>query len=272
MEIKSTPDSAARRTGVQSVEVGLSVLKVIAEANGPMTLASVAGVTGMPRSQVHKYLTSFIRAGFVWQTKPGEPYSLGPYALELGLAAMRRLEITQVAQETLNELRDELSTTASLAVWGNRGPTIVQWAETPQLISQTVRLGTVFPVLTSTLGLVFAAHLDRRLTEQIINAELGVPNGAAARFGFQTWADVEQRLGIVRKEGFAAGDSVVASGVTAIAAPILNHANAIVGVIGVAEQLGLLESPKKAKTVSALLAASRRLSARLGAPAKRDDS
>ncbi|MDF2118764.1 IclR family transcriptional regulator [Roseiarcaceae bacterium H3SJ34-1] len=270
MKIKSTPESDGRRTGVQSVEVGLSVLKVVAEANGPMTLANVASATGMPRSQVHKYLTSFIRAGFVWQTRPGEPYSLGPYALELGLAAMRRLEITQVAQETLNELRDELSTTASLAVWGNRGPTIVQWAETPQLISQTVRLGTVFPVLTSTLGLVFAAHLDRRLTEQIIEAELNIPNGAAARFGLRTWDDVERRLEVVRREGFVAADSVVASGVTAIAAPVMNHAGVIVGVIGVAEQLGLLESPKKDITVRALRAGAGRLSARLGAPARSD--
>jgi len=257
---------------VQSVEVGLSVLRVIADAAGPLTLVALSEATGMPRSQLHKYLASFMRAGFVAQPRPGEPYELGPYALELGLIAMRKLEITEIAQDKLDELRDQLSTTASLAVWGNRGPTIVRWAETPHMMTQSVRLGTVFPILTSTLGLVFAAHLDRRFTEQAIEAELNDKEGPAARQGIRNWTDVEQRLSAVRKNGFAAGDSVVARGVTSIAAPVLNHANAIVAVVAVAEQVGQLDTSRKGKPVAAVVAAAAALSKRLGAPSNEQRS
>jgi DNA-binding IclR family transcriptional regulator len=256
---------ARASVGIQSVEVGLALLKELANAAGPVPLGTLAERAGMPRSKAHKYLASLVRAGIVIQPAPSGPYDLGPYAIDLGLAAMRRLDVIAMGQETLDGLRDRLGLTGSLAVWANRGPTIVRWAETPDISTPTVKLGTVFPVLTSTLGLVFAAYLDRRFTEPLIRAELDETGGVAPRGWPYRLSDVDALLKRVRRQGTFAADSVVAPGVASIAAPVFQHGNVLAAVIAVAGVAGRFDLSLNSRPALELAAACRTLSKRLGA-------
>lgn len=251
--------------GIQSVEIGVALLKLVAEAPGPTSLAILADSAGMPRSKAHKYLASFIRCGLVKQAVPGGPYDLGPLALELGLASMRRFDVIEMGQEALNTLRDRVDTTASLAIWANRGPTIVRWAETPYIATRAVQLGTVFPVLTSTLGLVFAAFLERRLTQDLIRSELAISGGAASGAGLKQMSDVDALLAKIRKNGMVSANSVVAPGVASICAPVFQHGNSLAAVIAVAGIQGRLDLSHSGKPARALATVCRDLSLRLGA-------
>ena len=219
---RSVPERLS--VGIQSVEIGVALLKLLADAPGPMPLAKLAELAGMPRSKAHKYLASFVRCELVNQSVAGGPYDLGPLALELGLASMRRLDVIEMGQQALNALRDELATTASLAIWANRGPTIVRWAETGDIATRAVQLGTVFPVLASTLGLVFAAFLDSRMTADLIRSELAMTNGPAAWAGLKRISDVDALLTKVRRNGLAtSAKSVIAPGVASIAIPVFQY-------------------------------------------------
>ena len=51
--------------------------------------------------------------------------------------------------------------TLAIAVWGNQGPTMVHWAEAPQTVPVTLRLGDVMPLLTSATGRCFAAFMGQ---------------------------------------------------------------------------------------------------------------
>jgi DNA-binding IclR family transcriptional regulator len=256
---------AASRTGIQSVEMTAPLLKAFCDSDAPLPLTVLASHAGMPRSQAHKYLTSLVRMGLAAQAGQGKPYSLGPLALELGLTALRRLDVVEKAQNILDELRDRVKTTASLAIWGNRGPTIVRWAEMPELISPTVRLGTVFPVLTSVLGHVFIAYLDGRDTRALIQSELSASGSTAKRSGIRTAADVSKLIDAVRKKGCASGNSIVAPGVAAIAAPVLDHAGCIVAAIACAGLSGRFDLRENALPTRAVIDAAQSLSRQLGA-------
>ena len=177
--------SAAAETesvGIQSIEVGASLLRVLADSPGPITLTALAAAASMPTSKAHKYLASFIRCGLVRQSGPAGRYGIGPLAVELGFAALRSIDVVEVAQETLNELRDELGTVVSMAVWANRGATIVRRAEHRQAVSLMVHLGAVMPLLASAGGRVFAAFLDRTSTAGLIRKPSTIlrPGGPAS--------------------------------------------------------------------------------------------
>lgn len=221
----------------------------------------------MPRSKAHKYLASFVRCGLVNQAVGGGPYDLGPLALDLGLASMRRLDVIEMGQSVLNMLRDEFNTTTSLAIWANRGPTIVRWAETPHISTRSFPLGTVLPVLKSTPGLIFAAFLERRLTEDLIRSELALADGALTRAGLRKMADVDTLLAKIRQNRMASGNSVIpiAPGIASISAPVFQHENrlaAVLVVVGIKGQLDLSHSGKPARVLGD---ACRDLSRRLGA-------
>src|SRR5690242_6074960 len=107
-----------------------------------MSLTAIAAATGMAPGKAHKYLASHIRAGLVVQHESGGRYDLGPFALQIGAAAMRRINIIEIAQSAMDDLRNLLGHTISLALWANHGPTIMRIAEAPELMSLTVRFGT----------------------------------------------------------------------------------------------------------------------------------
>ena len=74
------------RAGIQSVEVGFSLVEALAQASGPLMLKDVAAAAGMSAAKAHRYLVSFQRIGLVTQDERNSRYDLGPAALKIGLA------------------------------------------------------------------------------------------------------------------------------------------------------------------------------------------
>jgi len=256
--------SPTKSAGIQSVEVSASLLRALAEHAGPMTLTSLAKAARMSLSKAHKYLASFIRIGLVRQDSATGRYMLGRFAAELGFAALRNIDVVEIAQETLDSLRDRLDTTAALSVWGSRGPTVVRKALNLQPVSLLVQLGTVTPLLTSSTGQVFAAYLDRRKTRAMIERELADRNGAAAKAGLRTLADVEKLVAKVQKEGTAVAVGLMHPGVVGMSAPIFDINRDIVATINLAGVDGILDTRPQSAARRALRAAAADLSRQLG--------
>ena len=85
------PDKDSKN-GVQSLEIGLSVAHVLVNSQGPMMLKDIAQQAGMSPAKAHRYLVSLIRAGLVEQDPASSRYDLGPFALNIGLVALDRLD------------------------------------------------------------------------------------------------------------------------------------------------------------------------------------
>src|SRR5574343_872547 len=142
-------DGDKELAGIQSVEVGFSLLDVLARAAGPLMLRDLAAAAGMSAAKAHRYLVSFQRLGLVAQDPLSTRYDLGPSALRLGLASLSRLDPVRLARARVDALLGETGHTMAIAVWGNQGPTIVHWSEAPQTVPVSLRLGDVMPLLTS---------------------------------------------------------------------------------------------------------------------------
>jgi DNA-binding IclR family transcriptional regulator len=251
--------------GIQSIEIGVPLLRALADARTPLTLSALAGAVGMPPSKAHKYLASFIRCGLVTQAEAGGRYDLGPFALDLGLSAMRRIDIMGLAQPVMDDLRDLVGTTVSMAVWANRGATIVLIADTPGIMSLTIRIGTVMPLLTSSFGRCFAAFLPRSMTQEIMQAELAEKDGIARRHGLRTLTDVEPLLTEFRARGLTVAENLIDPGRVALCAPVFDMNGRIAAAMSVIGIQGRLDISWEGKPAKALLAATRTLSRRLGA-------
>ncbi len=162
------------QAGIQSVEVGFALLDALAHASAPMMLRDLALAASMSAAKAHRYLVSFQRLGLVVQDLHNTRYDLGPAALKLGLASLERLDAVQLARARLEALMLQVGHTLALAVWGNHGPTIVHWQESPQAVTVNLRLGDVMPLLTSATGRCFAAYAQPQAVRASIAAELAV--------------------------------------------------------------------------------------------------
>jgi DNA-binding IclR family transcriptional regulator len=246
--------------GVQSIEVGAALLREVAMRDGPTKLTDLAEATGMSTSRAHKYLASFIRAGLVRQSQPSGRYGLGPLAAELGFAALRNMDVVELAQDTLDELRDQLQTVTSLTVWGNRGPTIIRRSVHDQSVSLVVQLGGVMSMLDSANGRVFSAFAPKEMTAPLIAAELA--ERSSARAGSRTMADVNALLDDVHTHGFATG--TMHKGIVAASAPIFDYSGRIVAALALIGLEGVLDVRRDGRPIRTLLKATAELSKRLG--------
>jgi DNA-binding IclR family transcriptional regulator len=255
---------STKSAGIQSVEVSAALLRVLADTLHPMTLTSLAKQSHMSLSKAHKYLASFIRIGLVRQDGVSGRYMLGRFAAELGLAALRSIDVVDISQETLDALRDRLDITAALSVWGSHGPTVVRKALNLQPVSLLVQLGSVTPLLTSSTGRVFAAYLDRRKTRAMIQRELADRKGAAAKSGLHTMADVETLLAKVHRDGMAVAVGLMHPGVVGMSAPVFDIDGDVIATINLAGMQGAMDTRLRSIAGRALRAAAADLTHQLG--------
>ncbi|WCM93751.1 IclR family transcriptional regulator [Acidovorax sp. NCPPB 2350] len=210
------------RAGIQSVEVGFSLLEGLTRSRGPLMLKDLASAAGMSAAKAHRYLVSFQRMGLVSQDARTARYDLGPAALKLGLASLARLDAVRLARERLPALQEDIQQTLALAVWGNRGPTIVHWEESHQSVTANLRLGDVMPLLSSATGRCFAAHLAPEVTAGLLQEELA---DAARRGRHDVPTDLaaaQALLAEVRERGSARVVDTLLPGIVAFCAPVFD--------------------------------------------------
>lgn len=224
----AAPSLAQGRKGIQSVEVGVRVVDVLAGAAEALPLGEIAKLAGVSASQAHRYLTSFSKSALVYQDPASGRYGLGAQALRWGISAMTKTDFVEVSARALNALCDRLDITGLLCVWGDRGPTCVRMRRSKLLLGTDLGLGSVFPVLTSATGHVFLAYLPAAMTRESVHEEI-----AAARRQGRT-ADtraVDLMCEQVRASGVAQELSHYVDKVSAMSAPIFDFQGDVAAVM-----------------------------------------
>ena len=218
----SETETDKARAGIQSLEVGFALLDVLTQTPGPLMLRDLAARAGMSAAKAHRYLVSFQRLGLVVQDSRTTRYDLGPAALKLGLAALSRLDAVRLARERLPPLMEQIGHTLALAVWGNHGPTIVHWEESPQAITANLRLGDVMPLLASATGRCFAAHVAPEAIAPLVREELARAQKLQRTDLPRTQAEVNTLLAEVRTRGVARVVDTLLPGIVGFCAPVFD--------------------------------------------------
>lgn len=217
-----------QRVGIQSVEVGFALLDALARASGPLMLRDLAASAGMSAAKAHRYLVSFQRLRLVAQDGGSLRYDLGPAALQLGLASLSRLDAVRQARDRIPALLEQVGHTVALAVWGNRGPTIVHWEESTRAAPVNLRLGDVMPLLSSATGRCFAAFGSSEAVVPLLRQELAACRRQGRADIPSTMAQARLLLQEIRQRGAARVIDTLLPGIAAFCAPVFDSAGHLV--------------------------------------------
>jgi DNA-binding IclR family transcriptional regulator len=220
----------------------------------------------MSAAKAHRYLVSFQRLGLVVQDSRSTRYDLGPAALKLGLAALSRLDAVRLARERMPALMDRIGHTLALAVWGNRGPTLVHWEESPLSVTANLRLGDVMPLLSSATGRCFAAHLAPEAIAPLLHDELARAKMLKRTDLPSTEPQVQALLQEVRERGAARVVDTLLPGIVAFCAPVFDADGHLVLGITTLGSAATLDAAWDGAIDAPLREAARQLSADLGYP------
>ena len=252
--------------GIQSVEIAARILRALAEGGGALPLRALAAATGMHRGKVHRYLISLARAGLVTREADFGHYGIGPLAISAGLAGLNRLNPVRLAYAALPALRDRIGETVVLAVWGERGATVIALEDSARPVTLNVRVGSILPLRTSAIGRVFAAHLPEPVLRPVMAAE--AKRSSAPAKAPQSSAAKARILAAVRREGLAAVEGTLIPGLNALAAPVFDQRGALVLVLGAVGRRETLAARPRGPAAAALKEIAADLSRQLGFSAR----
>jgi DNA-binding IclR family transcriptional regulator len=213
-----------------------------------LSAADVADRTGLNRTTAYRYCASMVAAGILERGSRRGTFALGALMLELGLQALGKERVLEIARPHLRKLSGAVEMTAVLSIPGAHGPVVALVAEeTSRQVLVTVRVGTKLDA-GAAQSLVFLAH-EHQPTTDVLTADL-----SAAQL-----TRLKSEVATVRRDGY----SVVRpqSLPFVVAAPVYDDRGlrATVAVLGVGE---IDLSP----VIEELVATAAALSDALGAP------
>jgi DNA-binding IclR family transcriptional regulator len=218
--MRPSPAERASR-GIQSIEVGGQLLLALAHHGRPMALKDLARAAAMTPAKAHPYLVSFGKLGLIAQDALSGRYGLGPLAMQLGLISLQQVDPVRLATPVIEALAQSLGHTVAIAVWGDRGPTIVRVAEAPTPVHISMRHGTVMSLRATASGWLYAAYAPAHAVRAVLARETA-GQGSLDDAGFAA------ALAEVRKHKLGRAVDQSVPGVSAMAAPVFDAAGALV--------------------------------------------
>jgi DNA-binding IclR family transcriptional regulator len=261
-EMSSSPASNRERRGIQSIEVGGEILKVLASEPRPMALRDLTKAVRMPSGKIHPYLVSFGKIGLVAQDPATGQYLLGPMAIQLGLTGLQTLNPIREATPLAETLAAETGHTVAIAVWGNLGPVIVRLVDAAYPINTNIRTGTVMSLANTATGRVFSAFLPRQLVDKMLKDDyirLG-PDIAHPLDG----KAVEDLIEEVRVRQMSRGVNHPTPGIVSFSAPVFDYSGNIALTITMMGPTGTFDPDWDGPMAKALRVCTETTSKRLG--------
>jgi DNA-binding IclR family transcriptional regulator len=205
------------RSGAQSVERAIRVLRTIDAAHQDIGVSEIADRTGLTVSTAHRLTRALVAAGLVAQGPRSDRYQLGPALVVLGRRAEERLGYAR-ALPALEDLADRTGESVNLGIRSGDEVLVVLDVASSQPLRFDQAPGSRVPIHTSAMGkclLAFAPAVEAEV-DSLRELSRVTPRTITDR------AALRRDLANVRTRGWALNDEERIQGVRAVAVPVLD--------------------------------------------------
>jgi flavin reductase (DIM6/NTAB) family NADH-FMN oxidoreductase RutF len=179
-------------------------------------------------------------------------HELGTSSAKAGGAAVASVDAVRIATDALPEISTQLrGETVGLAVWGNKGPTVIRWEQSGDAAVEA-RPGLVLSVTGTAAGLAFAAFLPGEVARAFVEEDLRLSRVADEDEQTQRQA-LEAAIADARRDGVARASD-------GLSVPVYDaHGNVIMAVSVLSRDAGSAKEMVEAgRRISRLIAESTR--------------
>lgn len=244
---------------LSSVHRALDVLRALGQ--GPLGVQEVALALGREKSQVSRTLKVLAQEGFIERDPRSLRYRLGWQLFALAASAGED-RLQREAPSVLRELVYQTGEPAYLTVLSGHGVVTVLTERTSRGLQAHEWVGRTSPLNCTSAGraLLFG------LPDEQIAALVATPDGAQLP-GMDTAprdvAALLERLRAERARGYAVAVGEMEPGLIAVAVPVYDHRGDVVAAVNISAPVFRLPPEGVPESVAPVIAAARRLSARL---------
>jgi IclR family transcriptional regulator, pca regulon regulatory protein len=224
----------------QSLRHGLAIMASFDPGRRELGIAELADELGMSRSTAHRYASTLVELGYLEQDS-GRRYRLTPRAADLGLAAMRSLELRTCAHPLLAELRIHTGRTVSIGILDGSEVVLLDrlrgWRRGLHEIDLRRGPGSRVPAHCTAIGKVLLAHLPDSRQSRVLKGLTLSRNGPNC---ITTMPALHDELERVRTEGLAVDEEELIAGLCSIAVPVRDLNGRVGAAVDIAASTGVL--------------------------------
>lgn len=250
-----------RNSTLQSVDDALGALELLSE-QGTLTVAQVAHAFDRSRSSAYRLVRTLVERGWLDTDGSGE-YMAGPRTIQLGMRALGRANLRDLARPWLERLSKETQETITISVATEHHRVCLDQVESPRQIRMTVALGVPFPLYAGASGrAVLSGMSDERLAAYLSSVDL-------VRLTENTITDVgtlRQQIRNGRRTGYVVATAERDPEAFSIASWINGHSG-VVGALAVCGPMSRYSDNVAHRFGRLVKDAAREISVALGGPA-----
>jgi IclR family pca regulon transcriptional regulator len=244
------------RNLVNSLAKGLRVLEAFTAERPELTLSEVASLAKLDPGTAFRMLNTLVMAGYVSRIPDSKRFRLTLKVTDLGLHAIGRADLRELARPILRSLVGEVNEAASLGVLDGADILYIERVRAGLTrIGVDIRIGTTIPAFWSTIGEAMLAYLPANELSRVLALKPrpgGFPHKPMKR------DEIELSLQNVRENGYALRDSYFGSGLRVLAVPVLDVDNYPLAAISVAvPQMQMTPKEFRANALDAVRRAAR---------------
>lgn len=262
------PETAARADGpyqLHSLDRAVSVLEVLGESDGPLSLADICQRMNLHKSTAHRSLMVLERSALIERT-PENRFRLGLKLYELGNRAVEQIDLRARVQPYFRRLATQVGETVHLSVLQKTSVVYLDKVEPNRRVCMSSKIGTSNPVYCTSMGKAMLAFQPEDVIQQIISK---------IRFVRYTPKTLTSRdlllkaLEKVRRRGYAIDDEEIELGVRCIGAPIFDERHRVIAAVSVSGPSSRITAQRVPGIAEQLQRTCREISASLGMRTRR---
>ena len=213
-----------------AVERALVLLRYIVDHPEGLSIREVSREYGYSPATVQKLISALHNQGFVDQDESTERYHLGSEAVQLGLVALSRLEVRQLARPSLEALSAETGETVFLAIARGDQVVYIDKVVSDRLIRMDAPLGVGRPYNCTSVGKVLLSGMPNGKLEELAASDAFEHRTENSIFEL---ADLQVEIDQVRERGWALDREEYAPGAFCIGAPVFDHEGNVIAALTV---------------------------------------
>ncbi len=218
---------------VEALAKGLRVLSVFSEQRPTWRITDIAAEVSLPLPTAYRIVMTLTAEGYLDHLPSGE-YRPGVRVLTLGTAALRSLDLVELATPKLQELANATRETVNLAVLTGGQVLYLVRLRNSDLVTANIRVGSLLPAVHTSIGKLLLAFLgEDELERCITNESFDGTTGPNAK---RSLDELRPELATIRAQGWAMQDEELAYGLRSVAAPVHGENGTVVAGANLAVQ------------------------------------
>ncbi len=160
--MRAERENAEAKT-VRAVDRALSILKCFSSEKNQLSLGEISERVSLPKSTVHRIITSLERENFLEQDKPGGDYRLSHEIIRLSAVALETNSLGKIARPEMQWLSDQTQQTSNLYVVKGYHRICIEQVQGPHYVRRYSYLGALLPRYRGASGKVLLAFAKGRV-------------------------------------------------------------------------------------------------------------